>query len=396
MSFQKRDMPESRPSGSNGGKGNSKPNGTSSNFRTDAAISASRPNRERVLQPWVAPSGSEGIDMTLEKSTGGRSWDQFAVNERQFGIKTTYDENIYTTAIDKSHPQYKERLAKADKAAKEIENSATTTAHHAEERQMNFTGGDEAGDNEEDKYSGVKRQDLPALTNRETKYTPPARRAPAAASNVKGAPVDPAIISSQLRTPKTQATSKQEEPKAQTAPIAEATPVPSIQTPEPRSDAKPENLQKSAEVKPVNQVTPLKPLTTSRTISPLAKDAQTPVPNATATVERDVLKDFKNFAQQQRMTVDKARHTKAKADKEVKLIELKRFADTFKLPTPVPLDLIGIIAKDPAKQREIQEKANRDAIEVAKRKAEEAKEKEKKGSPKSGRNPIKCPLRRIR
>lgn len=89
--------------------------------------------------------------MTLEKSTSGRQWDQFAVNERQFGIKTTYDENIYTTAIDKSHPQYKERLAKADKAAKEIESSATTTAHHAEERQMNFTGGDDAGDDEEEK-----------------------------------------------------------------------------------------------------------------------------------------------------------------------------------------------------------------------------------------------------
>ncbi|KAI0485736.1 hypothetical protein F4859DRAFT_393953 [Xylaria cf. heliscus] len=383
MSFQKRDTPDSRSSGGNSGKGNNKPNGTSSNFRTDTAISSSRANRERVLQPWVAPSGSEGIDMTLEKSTSGRSWDQFAVNERQFGIKTTYDENIYTTAIDKSHPQYKERLAKADKAAKEIENSATTTAHHAEERQMNFVGGDDAGDDEEEKYSGVKRQDFPALTNssRETKYTPPARRAPAAASTVKGAPVDPAIISSQLRTQKPQPTVKQEESKAQAAPTAEAAPTPlPTQTPEAKSDIKAENLQKSAEVKPTNPVsTPLKPsAATSRTISPRAKDAQNAVPNATSTVERDVLKEFKSFAQQQRMTVDKARHTKAKADKEVKLIELRRFADNFKLPTPVPLDLIGIIAKDPVKQREIQEKANRDMMEVAKRKAEEAKEKEKK------------------
>ena len=89
--------------------------------------------------------------MTLEKSTGGKQWDQFAVNERQFGITTTYDENIYTTVIDKSHPQYKERLAKADKAAKEIENSATTTSHHAEERQMNPTGVDDTGDDEEEK-----------------------------------------------------------------------------------------------------------------------------------------------------------------------------------------------------------------------------------------------------
>ncbi|RWA11769.1 hypothetical protein EKO27_g3330 [Xylaria grammica] len=378
MSFQKRDMPDNRPTGS---KGTNKSNGTSSNFRTDSSISSSRNTRERVLQPWVAPSGSEPLDMSLEKTPNNRNWDQFAANERQFGIKTTYDENIYTTTIDKSHPQYRERLAIAEKTAKEIEGSATTTAHHAEERQMNFAGGDDGGEDEEDKYSGVRRQDFPALGNRETKYTPPARRAPAAASTVKGAPIDPAIISSQLRTQKPQSAPKQEDSKAQATPVeaTPTTPLP-IQTPEPRSDAKVDNLQKSAEAKPTNQAsTPLKPsAATSRTMSPRAKDAPNAVPNATATVERDVLKEFKSFAQQQRLTVDKARHSKAKADKEVKLIELKRFADSFKLPTPVPLDLIGIIAKDPAKQREIQEKANRDALEVAKRKAEEAKEKEKK------------------
>ncbi|KAI1281715.1 hypothetical protein F5Y07DRAFT_395564 [Xylaria sp. FL0933] len=379
MPFPKRDVPDNRSVGGNGNKG-TKSNGTPSSFRTDTAISSNRGNRERVLQPWVAPSGSEGIDMTLEKSTSGRPWDQFAANEQQFGIKTTYDENIYTTAIDKSHPQYRERLAKADKAAKEIEGSATTTAHHAEERQMNFAGGDDAGEDEEDKYSGVRRQDFPALGSRETKYTPPARRAPTASSTVKGAPVDPAIISSQLRT-KPQSTPKPEDKKVQATAGVEPTPISQpAQTPEPKPDPKAENLQKSVEVKPTNQTsTPLKPsAATSRTISPQAKDAQNSTPNATATVELDVLKEFKSFAQQQRMNADKARHTKARADKEVKLTELKKFAHNFKLPTPVPLDLIGIIAKDPAKQREIQEKANRDALEVAQRKAEEAKEKKKK------------------
>lgn len=369
MSFQKRDMSDGRPAGGNSGKGGNKSNGASSSFRTDTAISSSRATRERNLQPWVAPSDSEPIDMTFEKPASGRAWDQFAANERQFGIKTTYDENIYTTVIDKSHPQYKERLAKADKAAREIESSATTTAHHAEERQMNFAGGDNAGEDEEDKYSGVKRQDFPALNNRDTKYTPPARRAPAAGPTVKGAPVDPAIISSQLRTQKPQATSKQDDNKnaASVAPL------------EPKPDAKPDNLQKPIEAKVNHQGSVLlkSSAATSRTISPRANDIQGSVSNATATVEQEVLKDFKNFAQQQRLNIDKARHTKAKADKEVKLIELRRFADSFKLPTPVPLDLIGIIAKDPAKQREIQEKATRDAQEVAKRKAEEA-EKGKK------------------
>ncbi|KAI1434938.1 hypothetical protein GGR50DRAFT_687324 [Xylaria sp. CBS 124048] len=382
MSFQKRDAPDNRSAGGPGGKNNNKANGTSSNFRTDAAISSSRPTRERVLQPWVAPSGSEAADMSLEKSTNGRPWDQFAANERQFGIKTTYDENIYTTVIDKSHPQYKERLAKADRTAKEIENSATTTAHHAEERQMNFAGGDDAAD-EEEKYSGVRRQEFPISSHRETKYTPPARRAPAGASTVKGAPVDPAIISSQLRAPKAQTTSKPEDNKTHAISSTEVAPTRSTQSPELKLAHKTaEGPQRSAEAKPTNQTTtPLKPVaSTSRTMSPRARETQHVMPNATATVERDVLKEFKSFAEKQRQTVDKVRHSKAKADKEIKLIELKRFAASFKLPTPVPLDLISIIAKDPAKQREIQERSQRDAAEVAKRKAEEAvaKEREKK------------------
>ncbi|KAI2631845.1 hypothetical protein GGR54DRAFT_2368 [Hypoxylon sp. NC1633] len=388
MSFQKKDMSDARTMGTSPGKGEAKQNGSvssqSNSFRTDSAISATRPGRERVLQPWVGPS-SDGVDMSLEKPGTGGTWDQFAVNERQFGIKSTYDENIYTTAIDKSHPQYKERVAAAERKAREIERSAAATAHVAEERVMDYTGGNDAGGDEEDKYSGVKRQDFPPLPNsRENKYTPPARRAPTGASTVKGAPVDPAIISSQLKTQKSQPT-KQDDSKTRPAHKGDTTSSsPAVKSPEPKSDTKVE-VQKSADGKSANQSsTSLRTsAAASRAISPQAKDSQGvgPIaPSATSTVERDVLKEFKTFANQQRMNAEKARSTKAKADKEVKLIELKKFADSFKLPTPVPMDLISIIAKDPAKQREIQEKAKRDAAEVAKRKAEESAAKEKKTS----------------
>lgn len=104
------------------------------------------------MQPWVGPTSSDGLDLSLEKSSSGSgSWDQFAANERKFGIKSTYDENIYTTAIDKSHPQYKERVAAAEKKAREIERSAAATAHVAEERVMDYSGGDDAGADEEAK-----------------------------------------------------------------------------------------------------------------------------------------------------------------------------------------------------------------------------------------------------
>jgi hypothetical protein len=88
------------------------------------------------------------------------------------------------------------------------------------------------------------------------------------------------------------------------------------------------------------------------------------VPNATATVERDVASAFNKFAAQQRRNVEQVRQTKAKNDKEIKLNDLKKFADSFKLNTPVPSDLVSIIAKDPAKQKEIQEKAKRNAEEA--------------------------------
>jgi hypothetical protein len=61
----------------------------------------------------------------------------------------------------------------------------------------------------------------------------------------------------------------------------------------------------------------------------------------------------------------------------VKLTELKKFANSFKLSTPVPGDLVSIIAKDPAKQKEIQAKAIKNAEDVAKSKAAEAALKDK-------------------
>lgn len=103
------------------------------------------------MQPWV-PDSADGSDGSLEASASGRAWDQFAENERLFGLKTDYDENIYTTAINKTHPLYKERYAAAEKKAREIERSAPVTSHVAEERVMDHTGGTgPAGENEEDK-----------------------------------------------------------------------------------------------------------------------------------------------------------------------------------------------------------------------------------------------------
>lgn len=105
---------------------------------------------ERELQRWV-PDGGNNVDGSLEKPNKHEAWDQFAENERRFGLTTDYDENMYTTTIDKSHPNYQQRMAVAEKAAREIERSVPTTAHVAEERVMDFAGGDDQRD-EEEKY----------------------------------------------------------------------------------------------------------------------------------------------------------------------------------------------------------------------------------------------------
>ncbi|KAH8595152.1 hypothetical protein B0O99DRAFT_594742 [Bisporella sp. PMI_857] len=64
------------------------------------------------------------------------------------------------------------------------------------------------------------------------------------------------------------------------------------------------------------------------------------------TVERDIRSAFKDFATRQRHIVERARFARSKDDREARIMELKRFADNFKLPTPVPTDLVSIVTTD--------------------------------------------------
>lgn len=171
MSFQRKDIADARVMSNNSGKNDGRsangrycwmaayilawvktnpPVGSRAGFRTDAAISNSRGPMGRDLQRWEPETTDVDPSLSLEKSTGA-PWDQFATNERLFGLKTDYDETMYTTKIDKSHPNYHQRMALADRKAREIEKSVAVTSHVAEERQMDWVGG--ADDrNEEDKY----------------------------------------------------------------------------------------------------------------------------------------------------------------------------------------------------------------------------------------------------
>lgn len=105
--------------------------GSSTGFRTDADISGNLVVRERDLQRWE-PNTAVNADMSLEPSGG--TWDQFQANEQLFGVKTDYDEDIYTTRIDRSTPDYRQREAEAQRIAQEIEGSSANNSHIREER----------------------------------------------------------------------------------------------------------------------------------------------------------------------------------------------------------------------------------------------------------------------
>lgn len=56
-----------------------------------------------------------------QTSTVDGSWDQFAANEKLFGLTTDFDEELYTTRLDRSAPDYKERERWAIEKANEIQ-----------------------------------------------------------------------------------------------------------------------------------------------------------------------------------------------------------------------------------------------------------------------------------
>jgi hypothetical protein len=333
-------------------------NGTAG-FRTDTDISGNMAVRERNLQKWEPTE----IDpnMTLESSGRSTDWDQFATNERMFGVKSNYDETFYTTTIDRSDPQYAQRAARAEKIAREIEASSAMNSHVREER-----GGqaatDEGGD-EEDKYSGVRREFPQLSTGQPNKYTPPARRAPAPQATVPGAPIDPAIISSSVARPDSASkpTQRTASPAAQTTAIPEPA---KTQLPNTTAASSAETPKAAAVPKPSAEQTQKPSSAIKPTVAAIPPRKAGRPHDATTTVEHDLLDSFKQFSAAEKLRMSERQRVIARENKAVKLNDLKKFALNFKLSTPVPSDLVPILAKDETKQQAIVEKALKQAQET--------------------------------
>ncbi|MCD7462675.1 Polyadenylate-binding protein-interacting protein 3 [Datura stramonium] len=124
---------------------------------TDSCISQSRHGEvERQLERWV-PDDDALECPELDNIFDGhwnRGWDQFEANEALFGVKSTFNEELYTTKLDKG-PQMKELEKEALRIAREIEGEETRDLHLAEERGIQLHGSLEV--DEETRFSAVVR-----------------------------------------------------------------------------------------------------------------------------------------------------------------------------------------------------------------------------------------------
>ncbi len=66
------------------------------------------------------------------KGKGSTKWDQFAANQQLFGTATSYNEDLYTTKLDKGASAIS--VQEAERLAAEIQGGTTSNCHMAEER----------------------------------------------------------------------------------------------------------------------------------------------------------------------------------------------------------------------------------------------------------------------
>ena len=125
------------------------------NFETDFDISKKKkPKLEKKnLIHYKINEGEEIYTDSLEDNTNEK-WDQFEINKMKYNVKTTYDENNYTTTLDKKNIS-NEQKNKAEKIIKEImrDSNKDTNIHVLEDRGLI----EENDLDEEDKYSSVIR-----------------------------------------------------------------------------------------------------------------------------------------------------------------------------------------------------------------------------------------------
>ncbi|XP_010501088.1 PREDICTED: polyadenylate-binding protein-interacting protein 3-like isoform X2 [Camelina sativa] len=134
---------------------NSVPSEKSLELLTDSLISQFyNVDVERELKPWV-PDEDVPDCSDLENvfdDPWKRGWNQFEVNKTLFGVTSTFDEELYTTKLERG-PGTRELEEQALRIAREIVGENTQDLHVAEERGLQLSGKFDI--DEETKYSSV-------------------------------------------------------------------------------------------------------------------------------------------------------------------------------------------------------------------------------------------------
>ncbi|EKD02971.1 mRNA polyadenylation-related protein [Trichosporon asahii var. asahii CBS 8904] len=386
--------------------------GGKAGFQTDTDISASNRAGERELKPWVPDEpesnggaatngGARGDVITFGGPVSNIPWDQFETNTRLFGAKTDYDEELYTTKLDRSSPGYKKREREADRLANEILSKTSSNSHIAEERGQAVAGDTK---DEEEKYSGVVRNPnayVPpgarkatggGLPVRKDGTTPPPapKEAPAPASAPKptaaaSAPAEketttdvplppmpkgngPASANTNLPTPQSStpppATASNNGPRLSADPVIDPAIASSSLGPGPAT-----SMARSTSSIPQGQ-TQTQATTNGGTSPGGSSAAHAPAPIGA------VVDQARQFVESERERVTARKQSMAKNERAHVLAEFKSWQAKFKVPLPIPKDILPILTKDEQKQKEIEEqaaKALKDAEENKKHAAATAK-----------------------
>lgn len=94
-------------------------------FKIDSqtTLSSSAGTRNKPLQAWSPTVEQHSTQFQYDQlASDSNSWDQFATNDRITGTKTNYHEDIYTTKLDRSGPDFRARESRAAQLEKEILN----------------------------------------------------------------------------------------------------------------------------------------------------------------------------------------------------------------------------------------------------------------------------------
>lgn len=148
-------------------------NGNGGGIGTDSGISKKKNKevlKDRELHRWVPETSSSSTNSNSNSNSfsftnnnnnnlnESSKWDQFATNEKLFGLKTDFDEEIYTTKLDRNSLHVRANEANAERLAKEIlMSSSGGNFHLAEERGQNGNTNCDFDDDEEMLYGAVIR-----------------------------------------------------------------------------------------------------------------------------------------------------------------------------------------------------------------------------------------------